>query len=165
VRFYADFPRLRRDSLPCRFSTYRLVPYIVERLAELSDGTVVDGELVTIDDSGRPVLHLLQNCRAEAARIDYYISTSCLCQDRDLTPPPSIDREARAAEITGDDPRQENQDFRLHRGVATELLAAVRDQHLEGIVGKRKDSPYQLGKRSGAWIPKLGKGIIEPTRT
>jgi bifunctional non-homologous end joining protein LigD len=34
----------------------------------------------------------------------------------------------------------------------TELLAAVREQHLEGIVGKRKDSPYQPGKRSGAWI-------------
>jgi ATP-dependent DNA ligase len=35
---------------------------------------------------------------------------------------------------------------------AIELLAAVREQHLEGIVGKRKDSPYQPGKRSGAWI-------------
>ena len=35
---------------------------------------------------------------------------------------------------------------------ATELLAAVREQHLEGIVGKRKDSPYQPGKRRGAWI-------------
>jgi ATP dependent DNA ligase domain len=34
----------------------------------------------------------------------------------------------------------------------TELLAAVREQHLEGIIGKRKDSPYQPGKRSGAWI-------------
>jgi len=28
----------------------------------------------------------------------------------------------------------------------------VREQHLEGIVGKRKDSLYQPGKRTGAWI-------------
>jgi bifunctional non-homologous end joining protein LigD len=35
---------------------------------------------------------------------------------------------------------------------ATELLAAVREQRLEGIVGKRKDSSYQPGKRGGAWI-------------
>ena len=35
---------------------------------------------------------------------------------------------------------------------ATELLAAVREQHLEGIVGKRKDSLYEPGKRSGSWI-------------
>jgi bifunctional non-homologous end joining protein LigD len=34
----------------------------------------------------------------------------------------------------------------------TELLVAVRAQHLEGIVGKRKDSLYQPGKRTGAWI-------------
>jgi len=28
----------------------------------------------------------------------------------------------------------------------------VREQRLEGIVGKRKDSLYEPGKRSGAWI-------------
>ena len=34
----------------------------------------------------------------------------------------------------------------------TDLLAAVREQGLEGIIGKQKDSHYQSGKRSGAWI-------------
>jgi ATP-dependent DNA ligase len=34
----------------------------------------------------------------------------------------------------------------------TELLRAVREQQLEGIVGKRKDSLYEPGARSGAWI-------------
>jgi bifunctional non-homologous end joining protein LigD len=33
-----------------------------------------------------------------------------------------------------------------------DLLSAVREQGLEGIIGKRKDSLYQPGKRSGAWI-------------
>jgi ATP-dependent DNA ligase len=33
-----------------------------------------------------------------------------------------------------------------------DLLPAVREQGLEGIVGKQKDSHYQPGKRSGAWI-------------
>jgi ATP-dependent DNA ligase len=33
-----------------------------------------------------------------------------------------------------------------------ELLAAVRAQGLEGVIGKRKDSVYEPGKRSGAWI-------------
>jgi bifunctional non-homologous end joining protein LigD len=35
---------------------------------------------------------------------------------------------------------------------ATDLLAAVRQQSLEGIIGKRKDSLYESGKRTGAWI-------------
>jgi hypothetical protein len=32
------------------------------------------------------------------------------------------------------------------------LLAAVRQQQLEGVIGKRKDSLYEAGKRSGAWV-------------
>jgi bifunctional non-homologous end joining protein LigD len=35
---------------------------------------------------------------------------------------------------------------------ATDMLRAVREQRLEGVIGKRKDSIYELGKRSGAWI-------------
>src|SRR5260370_41839460 len=32
------------------------------------------------------------------------------------------------------------------------MLAAVRRQQVEGVIGKRKDSLYQPGKRTGAWI-------------
>jgi hypothetical protein len=32
------------------------------------------------------------------------------------------------------------------------MLDAVRQQGLEGIIAKRKDSFYEPGKRSGAWI-------------
>ena len=34
---------------------------------------------------------------------------------------------------------------------ASELLAAVEQQGLEGIVAKRTDSLYESGKRSGTW--------------
>jgi ATP-dependent DNA ligase len=33
-----------------------------------------------------------------------------------------------------------------------DLVSAAREQGLEGVIGKRKDSLYQPGKRSGAWI-------------
>jgi len=32
------------------------------------------------------------------------------------------------------------------------LVSAAREQGLEGVIGKQKDSLYQPGKRSGAWI-------------
>jgi ATP-dependent DNA ligase len=51
----------------------RQFAHIVDALADLPEGTVVDGELVAIDDSGRPDFNLLQNFRAEASRIHYYI--------------------------------------------------------------------------------------------
>jgi hypothetical protein len=54
-----------------RKSLNRQFPYIVEALADLPAGTVVDGEVVAIDDSGRPDFNLLQNFRAAAFRIQY----------------------------------------------------------------------------------------------
>jgi bifunctional non-homologous end joining protein LigD len=60
-------------------------PLIVEALAELPEGTVVDGEIVAFDESGRPNFNLLQNFRGEASRIHYFIFDLLICNDRDLT--------------------------------------------------------------------------------
>ena len=32
------------------------------------------------------------------------------------------------------------------------MLAAVRQQGLEGVIAKRKDSLYEPGKRTGSWV-------------
>ncbi len=108
-----------------RKSLNRQFPYIVEALADLPAGTIVDGEVVAIDESGRPDFNLLQNFRAEASRIQYYIF--------DVS-----DKRIRISDYVEAAPK--------------DLLSAVREQGLEGIIGKRKDSLYQPGKRSGAWI-------------
>src|SRR5437879_3724094 len=78
----------RRKSLNSQF------PYIVEALADLPAGTVVDGEVVAIDESGRPDFNLLQNFRAEASRIRYYIFDLLCWEDRDLTHVPMVERRA-----------------------------------------------------------------------
>ena len=78
----------RRKSLNRRF------PYIVEALADLPAGTVVDGEVVAIDDSGRPDFSLLQNFRAEASRIHYYVFDLLCWKYRDLTRVPLMERRA-----------------------------------------------------------------------
>lgn len=57
----------RKKSLNKKF------PYIVTALADLPAGTVVDGELVALDDNGRPDFNLLQNFRGGASRIYFYI--------------------------------------------------------------------------------------------
>src|SRR5207302_7451736 len=75
-------------------SLNRQFPYIVEALADLPEGTVVDGELVAFDDSGRPDFNLLQNFRAEAARIHSYVFDLLCWMERDLTGLPLLERRA-----------------------------------------------------------------------
>src|SRR5438046_9646961 len=77
-----------------RKSLNRQFPYIVEALADLPAGTIVDGEVVAIDESRRPDLNLLQNFRAEASRIRYYIFDLLCWEDRDLTHVPMVERRA-----------------------------------------------------------------------
>ena len=46
---------------------------------------------------------------------------------------------------------------------AIDVLHAIRQQGLEGLIGKRKDSRYEPGKRSGAWIKyrvNLGQELV-----
>jgi ATP-dependent DNA ligase len=120
-------------------------------LADLPAGTVVDGELVGLDDSGRPDFNLLQNFRGGESRIYYYTFDLLCCQDRDLTRLPLVERRALLKSlVTIRDKRIRISDY-IEAGVS-EVLAAVREQQLEGIVGKRRDSIYAPGKRSGAWI-------------
>src|ERR1700680_1599083 len=78
----------RKKSLSQKF------PYIIEALAGLPVGTVVDGELVALDDRGRPDFNLLQNFRGAASRIHYYIFDLLVCNDRDLTRLPLVERRA-----------------------------------------------------------------------
>src|SRR6266849_4118262 len=126
-------------------------PLIVEALAELPEGTVVDGEIVALDELGRPDFNLLQNFRSEAQHIHYFIFDLLICQDRDLTRLPLSERRSLM-----------KSHLKLHtnririaeqfEASANDMLAAVRQKQLEGVIGKRKDSLYEPGKRTGSWV-------------
>jgi DNA ligase D-like protein (predicted ligase) len=126
-------------------------PYIVEPLRGLPEGTVVDGEIVALDDDGRPVFNLLQNFTSEAGRVRYFVFDLLCYENRDLTGLPLLKRrDILHSLIKFDGARVKISEF--VEASAEQMLSAVREQRLEGIVGKRKDSVYEPGKRSGAWI-------------
>ena len=66
--------------------------HIVESLADLAEGTVLDGEVVAINDSGRSDFNQLQNFRAEADRIHYYVFDLLCWEGRDLSRLPLVER-------------------------------------------------------------------------
>jgi DNA ligase D-like protein (predicted ligase) len=126
-------------------------PHLVEALVDLLEGTVVDGEVVALDDSGRPNFNLLAQFRSEASRIHYFIFDLLVCNGRDLTKLPlSERREMMKSVLKLRSPRiRIAEQFEVS---ANDMIAAVRQQQLEGVIGKRKDSLYEAGKRSGAWV-------------
>jgi bifunctional non-homologous end joining protein LigD len=124
-------------------------PYIAEALAELPADSVVDGEVVALDDSGRPDFHALQHFQASASRIQYFIFDVLVWNGRDLTDMPLSERRKLLKSIKLRSPRiRISEQFQI---AAHQMLAAVRQQGLEGVVAKRKDSLYEPGKRTGSW--------------
>ena len=124
--------------------------YIAEALGELPDETIVDGEVVALDDDGRPNFHLLQNFVSAAGRIRYFIFDLLWHKGRDLTRTPLLERRKALASVKFSNRRVKIADY--FEASSGDLLRAAREQKLEGIIGKRKDSQYEAGKRSGAWI-------------
>jgi ATP-dependent DNA ligase len=126
-------------------------PYLVEALNDLPEGTVVDGEVVSLDESGRPNFNLLQSFRKEASHIHYFIFDMPIYNDRDLTRLPLGERRQLMKSVL----KLRSPRIRIAEQFdvsGNDMLAAVRQQQLEGVIGKRKDSLYQPGKRTGSWI-------------
>jgi len=124
--------------------------YIAEALSELPDETTVDGEIVALDDDGRPSFNLLQNFVSEAGRIRYFVFDLLCHKGRDLTSLPLIERRKALATLKFQSEWVRIADY--FEASSDDLLRAAREQRLEGIVGKLLDSHYEPGKRSGAWV-------------
>jgi DNA ligase D-like protein (predicted ligase) len=133
-----------------RKSFHRQFPYIVEALNDLPENTVVDGEIVALDETGRPNFNLLQHSRDQASRICYFIFDLPVYANRDLTRLTFVHRrEIMNSVLTFNSPR-----IRIAQCFETsakEMVRAIRQQGLEGAVAKRKDSRYESRKRSGSW--------------
>ena len=129
----------------------RQYPAICEALADLPENTVVDGEVVALDDAGQPNFHFLQHFRAEAGRIHFFVFDLLVHKNRSLLQLPFEQRrELMNTVLEFSSPRVRlAQHFVVS---AHEMMQAARGQGLEGVVAKRKDSLYAPGQRTGAWL-------------
>jgi len=122
---------------------------------------ILDGEIVAFDDSGRPSFERLQSRmhltgkaaikrRSQELPVSYVIF-DLLWLDGHLTTGLSYrDRRRLLEELDLNGPAWRTP--AAHAGDGAALLAATREQGLEGVVAKRLDSTYEPGRRSGAWI-------------
>ncbi len=127
-------------------------PAIAAALAQLPDDTVVDGEIVALDPEGRPSFNALQNYGSDQTPLIYYLFDAMVLNGRDLRGETLEARrkllEERVLPLMAEPIRASP----VLPGNLDELIAAVKEQGLEGLVGKRRDSRYAPGERSGAWM-------------
>ncbi|HYP55586.1 MAG TPA: DNA ligase D [Solirubrobacterales bacterium] len=122
---------------------------------------VLDGELVAFDREGRPSFERLQQRihqtsesvvrrRMKEYPVTYVVFDLLYLDGRDLTGEPYRRRRELLEELELAGPSWQTPSHSV--GHAEELLAASREQRLEGIVMKRLDSRYMPGKRGGSWL-------------
>jgi bifunctional non-homologous end joining protein LigD len=127
-------------------------PEIVEAVRDLpANECVVDGEVVALDEEGRSSFQLLQAREMEGKKspIYFYVFDLLQLNGRSLISLPLEQRKNLLQKMDVGDPIRFSGEI---GGDAAALLNEVKRRGLEGIVGKQRNSVYEPGRRSGAWI-------------
>jgi bifunctional non-homologous end joining protein LigD len=122
---------------------------------------VIDGEVVALDEKGRPSferlqgrMHLSTDAAVAVRMADTpvrFMAFDLIWHDgHDLTQLPYTERRAALDALGIDGPYSQTPAWRTGEGSA--LLEAARAQALEGVMAKRLDSPYCPGQRTKHWL-------------
>ena len=148
-----------QNDLSARF------PEIVEAVKNLTpEGCVLDGEVVALDDKGRSSFQLLQaremlatgrvrptGGEGRKSPIYFYAFDLLQLAGKTLVSLPLEVRKTFLESLCADagDPIRYSGAI---GGDANQLLKEVQRRGLEGIIGKLRNSMYEPGRRSGAWV-------------
>jgi bifunctional non-homologous end joining protein LigD len=129
-------------------------------LAPGSEPAVFDGEIVALDESGRPSfsqlqprMHVSDPRRAQRLStndpVHFFVFDVLRLHDRDTMELPYEDRRQLLETLTLDADYWHRPPW--YRGGGGDVLRASQEQQLEGVLAKRLSSTYQPGRRSGDW--------------
>jgi DNA ligase D-like protein (predicted ligase) len=182
VRFIEPMLLLRTDSLPdseqwlyeLKLDGYRAIafksggvvhlrsrndndfsaryPGVVKGLAKMPDNTVIDGEVIAFDDDGRPSFNALQNYGSAPAPVVYYVFDVMVLAGRDVMREPL---EKRRELLQQKVLPKLSEPVRYTSSLDADLpvlVQSVKEQGFEGLVAKRRNSVYEPGLRTGAWM-------------
>jgi bifunctional non-homologous end joining protein LigD len=137
-----------------------------------STEVVLDGEIVALDDKGRPSFEEIQqrmglNSESEIRRkmkevpVTYMLFDDIWQDGHSLLKTPYTERRKRLEALKLKGASWQTPPYEKGGGQA--MLEASRKAGLEGIVGKKLDSPYEPGRRSGAWVKvknRMGQELV-----
>ncbi|CAB3647485.1 DNA ligase D [Achromobacter pestifer] len=113
----------------------------------------LDGEIVVLNDAGVPSFQALQNAfdAARTAEIVYYLFDAPYLGGRDLRREPLEVRRELLRQLIGDRAPPALRFSEAFDVAPRDLVASACRMGLEGVIGKRRGSPY-VTRRSDTWI-------------
>jgi bifunctional non-homologous end joining protein LigD len=130
-------------------------PPVKVGLERQSGDLILDGEIVALDKEGRPVFQLIQNIASRASAKDkapiiYYAFDMLACAGKSMVDESLTKRKRKLESVL-----KENESVRLLKELQCDgetAFAVCVKQGLEGIVAKKTESKYEVGRRSPNWL-------------
>ena len=125
-------------------------PAIARACEKLPADTLIDGEVIVVDDTGKVSFNALQHSRPKG-HVQYYVFDVLVHQGRNVMRLPLEERREllRQALQKVQYPAIPSIPFDVK---PAELLRAAKELGLEGVIAKRNSSIYEPGRSSGAWV-------------
>lgn len=132
-------------------SLIRRYPTIVAALRKIGTDAVLDGEIVLLDEKGKPDFQKLQNFGTNSNYpLAYYVFDILSCNKESLVNIPLIERKQLLKKII-----KKTGTVRFCSHVeehGEDFFKAVKAEDLEGVIAKKKDSLYYPGHRTREWL-------------
>jgi DNA ligase D-like protein (predicted ligase) len=134
-------------------------PQIAQACERLPPNTLLDGEIVALDENGRISFNLLQHHRSKAQALVFYAFDVLIYRSRSVLNVPLYFRREVLRRIFEDIKVAPIGMSENIEAAPTDMIRVAKEFGFEGIVAKRKDSVYETGKRTGAWVKyKVNRG-------
>lgn len=123
---------------------------LVKELEGVSHETILDGEVVVLNEEGVPQFGELQNYPDADGALHYYVFDMLYLNGHSMIDLPLLDRKSLIPELLE----------RLHisrycdhiEGMGTALFKKSMEAGMEGVMAKQKDSTYTPGARTEKWL-------------
>ncbi|MEO5783156.1 MAG: non-homologous end-joining DNA ligase, partial [Ginsengibacter sp.] len=126
-------------------------PIVVQELKKIKDNVVLDGEIVVLNDEGHPDFQLLQHYESNTHRpINYCVFDILSVNGYSTCELPLIQRKELLKDVIKKNEVIKYSDHIEENGIA--FFKASTRNNLEGIMAKKADSQYYIGKRTNEWL-------------
>lgn len=121
---------------------------VVEELKKTGFDVVLDGEVIALDKSGHPDFDALQK-NSGGSPLAFYVFDILWYKGYNLMQLRLVERKQILSQVI---PFNEVIKYSDHFDEGIKLFDVVKEQGMEGIVAKRKDSRYEPGRRGKNWL-------------